>query len=112
MANGNPSDDEAYEDDEAHENVPVDFDDLKKALAAIGDLATQRFDTEDANNCSLAAALDFVCDSQDDLEQAIDDLHCGCFPAGVWPATAECIETFRDRRREIEYEVEKALDRS
>ena len=100
MANGNPNDDQAYEDDEAHENVPVDFDDLERARAAIGDLATHRFDTEDANDCSLTAALDFICDTQDDLEQAIEDLRYGYFPYGVWPATAECIEAFRDRRRE------------
>ena len=49
-----------------------------------------------------------VCDSQDDLEQAIENLRYGYFPDGVWPATAECIEAFRDRRRELEYEAESS----
>ena len=99
MANGNRNDDEAYD------NTPAGLDYIERDLKAIGTLATHRFDTEDANNCSLAAALDFMCDNQDDLEQAIENLRYGYFPDGVWPATAECIEAFRDRRRELEYEV-------
>ncbi len=100
MANGNPNDDRAYD------NTPTNLDDIERVLKSIGNLVNHRFDTEDANNCSLAAALDFMCDTQDELGQAIENLHCGCFPVGVWPATLECIEAFRDRRREIEYMTE------